>query len=190
MTKGRKSKPTALKVLAGNPGKRPLNTEEPQPALVLPAAPVDLSELGRAKWDELSALLYNQGILTELDLDLLFLYCRNYEEYTAASALVRINGTVLKSTNGNPFQNPYLSIANQAQERMLRILSLMGMTPADRSKVHASPKPAAESLAEKFFSAAVARSSQDQAPVDAPRPRPRTKARRPAERPAQDQGES
>ncbi|HZK10243.1 MAG TPA: phage terminase small subunit P27 family, partial [Clostridia bacterium] len=30
-TRGRKPKPTALKVLEGNPGKRPLNKNEPQP---------------------------------------------------------------------------------------------------------------------------------------------------------------
>ena len=30
-TRGRKPKPTALKVLEGNPGKRPLNENEPIP---------------------------------------------------------------------------------------------------------------------------------------------------------------
>ena len=30
-TRGRKPKPTALKVLEGNPGKRPLNDREPVP---------------------------------------------------------------------------------------------------------------------------------------------------------------
>ena len=39
-TRGRKPKPTALKVLEGNPGKRPLNDREPVPpraALKCPA---------------------------------------------------------------------------------------------------------------------------------------------------------
>ena len=34
-TRGRKPKPTALKVLEGNPGKRPLNDREPVPPLSL-----------------------------------------------------------------------------------------------------------------------------------------------------------
>ena len=37
-TRGRKPTPTAIKVLEGNPGKRPLNDREPKPAKKAPAA--------------------------------------------------------------------------------------------------------------------------------------------------------
>ena len=37
--RGRKPKPTALKVLEGNPGKRPLNLYEPTPEGDLPECP-------------------------------------------------------------------------------------------------------------------------------------------------------
>ena len=36
--RGRKPKPTALKLIAGNPGKRALNAHEPQPRTDLAAA--------------------------------------------------------------------------------------------------------------------------------------------------------
>ncbi len=38
-TRGRKPKPTALKVLEGNPGKRPLNLNEPKPEKKAPKCP-------------------------------------------------------------------------------------------------------------------------------------------------------
>ena len=41
---GRKPKPTRLKIIQGNPGKRPLNKNEPQPERRLMRAPSHLSE--------------------------------------------------------------------------------------------------------------------------------------------------
>jgi len=37
--RGRKSKPTSLKKLEGNPGKRPLNLNEPIPLQIAPELP-------------------------------------------------------------------------------------------------------------------------------------------------------
>ena len=41
---GRKPKPTAVKKLEGNPGKRKLNTKEPVPAKGMPACPGEVDE--------------------------------------------------------------------------------------------------------------------------------------------------
>ena len=38
-TRGRKPKPTAMKELEGNPGKRPLNPNEPRPERKAPRCP-------------------------------------------------------------------------------------------------------------------------------------------------------
>jgi len=157
MAKGRKRKPTAIKQLAGNPGRHKLNDAEPTPEVVLPFAPADLSEVGQAKWDEVALKLYNQSILTELDTDLLYLFCINWQDYLEARANIKaFGGAVVKTDKGNPIQNPYLSIANQCMERMLKILTSFGMTPVDRSKVTTVKKAAPKSLAEKFFNATVA----------------------------------
>ena len=157
MAKGRKNKPTALKILAGNPGRRKLNDQEPEPDVILPVAPETLSNIGKAKWDEVSLKLYNQGILTELDLDLLMLYCQNYEGYVDAKQKVKdFGGEVVKTDKGNLMQNPFLSIANQREEKMIKMLSMFGMSPVDRTKVKSSNKKAKpKSLAEKFFNAPV-----------------------------------
>lgn len=154
--KGRKRKPTALKQLAGNPGKGKLNEHEPEPELVLPPAPANLAEVGRAKWDEMSLLLFNQGVMTEMDQEMLHLFCQDYEMYVdAVKNMKDFGGPVVKTDKGNPIQNPYLSVANQCKERMIKILLEFGMSPASRSRVTAAPRAKPKSLAEKFFNAPV-----------------------------------
>lgn len=157
MAKGRKRKPTATKILAGNPGKGKLNEHEPTPDLILPPAPDGLNEVGKAKWDEVALRLYNQSILTELDTDLLFILCKSWQKYIEAETMVdKFGGPVIKTDKGNPIQNPYVSIANQNLEKVMKILSLFGMSPVDRSKVTTVQKAKPKSLAEKFFNAPVA----------------------------------
>jgi len=53
--RGRRPKPTRLKMLTGNPGKRPLNPNEPRPEATIPDAPAELSAGARAEWDRLAA---------------------------------------------------------------------------------------------------------------------------------------
>jgi phage terminase small subunit len=65
--RGRKPKPTHLKVLSGNPGRRPLPESEPKPQPVAPPCPDWLPEEARAKWDELAPELERLGLLTAVD---------------------------------------------------------------------------------------------------------------------------
>ncbi len=67
MRKGRKPKPTRLKVLTGNPGHRPLNDAEPQPALTIPSVPPHLAQEAQNEYRRMGVKLYQIGILTEID---------------------------------------------------------------------------------------------------------------------------
>jgi phage terminase small subunit len=51
--RGRRPKPTRLKLLTGNPGKRPLNETEPRPEAAIPECPVVLGPVARQEWDRL-----------------------------------------------------------------------------------------------------------------------------------------
>ena len=46
--RGRRPKPTRLKMLTGNPGKRPLNHDEPRPEAAIPECPPELGPVARA----------------------------------------------------------------------------------------------------------------------------------------------
>jgi len=55
--RGRRPKPTRLKVLIGNPGKRPLNSNEPHPEVALPDCPPELGPVARQEWERMTAQL-------------------------------------------------------------------------------------------------------------------------------------
>lgn len=66
---GRRPKPTALKILTGNPGKRPLNEDEPQPKLGIPTMPKWLKAAPTAvkEWKREAKILNDMGIMTDAE---------------------------------------------------------------------------------------------------------------------------
>src|SRR5438477_525461 len=66
--RGRKPSPTQLKLVRGNPGKRPIRAAgEPKPGHTLPEAPVHLSARAKAAWGQIAPILSRMGVLTEAD---------------------------------------------------------------------------------------------------------------------------
>ena len=63
--RGRKPKPTALKLLEGNPGKRRINGSEPKPPASRPTCPAHLSPSAKAEWKRLAEALNRIGLLTQ-----------------------------------------------------------------------------------------------------------------------------
>ena len=75
---GRKPKPTAMKKLEGNPGKRKLNTKESVPAKGMPACPDWLMPEAKKEWERLAKLMNQMGVLTEVDMAAFAAYCQSY----------------------------------------------------------------------------------------------------------------
>lgn len=127
--------PTAIKLAYGNPGKRPMNPDEPMPP-VGAQMPEGMSEAAQKEWGRISKQLENAGILTEIDADALGLYCEAYARYKHANAqLARFGIVVRGARTGFPVQSPFLAIANKAFEQMRSILTEFGMTPSSRTRV-------------------------------------------------------
>ena len=66
--RGRKPKPTAVKELEGNPGKRPLNELEPKPKKKAPKCPGWLDAEAKTEWRRVAKQLEELGVLTEVDM--------------------------------------------------------------------------------------------------------------------------
>lgn len=64
---GRRPKPRALKLITGNPGKRPISEDEPEPVPGWPEMPVHLSKMAREEWDRLAKLLEGEQRLSLSD---------------------------------------------------------------------------------------------------------------------------
>jgi P27 family predicted phage terminase small subunit len=135
--RGRRPKPSRLKLLTGNPGKRPLNIHEPMPEVAIPDCPAELGPVARREWDRMAPQLAALRILTQLDRAALAAYCGAYAMWAEATEAIQKYGTMVKSPTGYPVQSPYVSIANRQAEIMMRIASEFGFTPASRSRISA-----------------------------------------------------
>ena len=133
--RGRRPKPTRLKVLTGNPGKRPLNRDEPRPEVAVPDCPAELGPVAQREWHRLVGDLVALRLLTNLDRAALAAYCNAYALWAESLEGIRKHGAMVKSPSGYPIQSPYIAIANRQAEIMMRIASEFGFTPASRSRI-------------------------------------------------------
>lgn len=135
--RGRKPKPTHIKVITGNPGKRRLNYEEPTPEIAIPECPPELGEAARREWDRLVAELGKLNLLTRLDRAALAACCGSYALWAEATEAIHKYGSMVKSPTGFPMQSPYIAVANRQAEIMMRISAEFGFTPASRGRIAA-----------------------------------------------------
>ena len=140
MGQGRKPKPTQLKVITGNPGKRALNENEPTAEIKRVDSPEHLSPEASAHWNSTIDMLVDARIMTELDIDALAMYCEAYARWVDANNKIKLHGLIVKSPNGYPMPSPYLSISNKSFEQMRAILTEFGMTPSSRTKIQVNSK--------------------------------------------------
>lgn len=147
---GRRPIPTALKVLRGNPGKRPLNAAEPRPRASAPACPRELNAVARKEWRRIVREFSALGVLTQLDRAALAMYCNAWAQWLDAVAKLAKVGYLIPSPSGYPIQNPYVAIKAQAEKVMAKMAVECGMTPAARSKVHAAAREDDDAAANPF----------------------------------------
>lgn len=137
--RGRKPKPTAQRMLEGNPGKRAINAAEPDPpplvAEEVPPAELEGHVIALAEWTRLAPLLRACRQITEADRSALIALCLEWSRYIDATQKVRQLGLVVKAPSGYPIQNPYLSIATKALAGCNKLWPELGLTPSSRSRV-------------------------------------------------------
>ena len=139
---GRKPTPTALKLLRGNPGKRPMNDNEPvfDSADSVPEPPAGLGVAAASHWVKMAGLLHPQGLLTVADYDALARYCEVYARWAEAQKELSTHGLLVKAQNGFPVQSPYIAISNKCVELLNKIGAEFGLTPSTRTRISV-PKP-------------------------------------------------
>jgi P27 family predicted phage terminase small subunit len=133
--RGRKPKPTHLKLLEGNLGRRPPNLGEPKPRRAIPTCPAHLCPSAKSEWKRIACLLYSLGVLTELDRASLAAYCQAYGRWVEAERKLKETPALLKMPSGYLQQNPWLTIANKQLELMHKYMTELGLSPAARSRV-------------------------------------------------------
>jgi P27 family predicted phage terminase small subunit len=142
--RGPPPQPTRLKLLKGNPGKRPLNGREPQPPCNTPSCPRWLGPEAKKAWRRTVSLLRAARILTQMDGDALTAYCQTYARWQAAEQFLAQHGEVypVRDERGNVrcmAQFPQVSIARNLIQVLRSYQQEFGLTPSSRTRVHASP---------------------------------------------------
>jgi P27 family predicted phage terminase small subunit len=159
MPVGRRPIPTHLKILRGNPGKRalPENEPEPTPLLEAPAPPPFLQGYAREEWNRIAEELVRLNLLTVVDVNPLGAYCIAYSRWrTAEETLVEmarrdpvLSGLMLRvGKHGSPIQNPLVGTASAAAAAMVKYAGEFGLTPSARARIAAGPLATAK--ANKF----------------------------------------
>jgi P27 family predicted phage terminase small subunit len=137
--RGRKPKPTRLKLITGNPGKRPLNAREPKPAIGVPTCPAHLNPSAKAEWKRLARQMHVLGMISELDRAALAAYCQAYGRWAEAERKLKETPMLLKLPSGIIQQSPWLAIANKQLELMSKFMSELGLSPVSRTRVEVKP---------------------------------------------------
>lgn len=147
---GPPKKPTALKLVAGNPGKRALPKREPKPRGNLYDPPDWLTDQQRTGWQyaiETAPL----GLLKRVDRSTLVAWVIAEDLHRQAVEKLNVGAMLIKTPNGMPVQSPYLSIINKQAAIMLKAASEMGFTPASRSRVEVDGEGQEEDPSDRFF---------------------------------------
>ena len=159
MITGRKPKPTQLKLVTSNPGKRALNRKEAKAKAAIPAPPAHLTPDAVEEWNRVATELFNLGILSEIDRAALAAYAMAYGRWVQAERAIAkmaekdqlTGGLMIKTSNGNAIQNPLVGTANKAAADMMRYAAEFGMTPSARSRISAEPPQESGDPADRFF---------------------------------------
>ncbi len=137
--RGRKPKPSALRLIEGNPGHRRINPNEPKPVRGAPTCPAHLSPTAKAEWKRLIRQLVMLGMMSQLDRAVLAAYCQAYGRWVEAERKLAETPALIKLPSGYVQQNPWLAVSNKQVELMAKFMAEIGLTPVSRSRVNAKP---------------------------------------------------
>ena len=136
--RGRKPKPTALKKLEGNPGKRQLNDYEPLPPLSMLRCPNYLLPEAKKEWRRLAPALIDMGVLTIADAVPFAAYCTAFARWREAEDFITKHGSIYKDPRGFARPNPYVAIAAHQLREIKSLAAEFGLTPANRTAIIAN----------------------------------------------------
>lgn len=143
--RGPKPKPTALKILEGNPGRRELNDLEPACDLP-PVKPhtVGADEIASAEWDRIIAAMPPQ-VYTALDTGMLANYALAWSMLVRAQMSLDSDGLLINIFDRNPETNeqycvgvkinPAARVWKAASATLIQCADRLGLSPGVRSRL-------------------------------------------------------
>ena len=146
---GRHAKPTALKLVQGNPGKRKLKKNVLSPCSLesVPEPPDWFGEIAKAMWTNVAPWLVEVKILGATELHNLEVFCMAYQRFREAQEEISKNGITLMGAQ-HPIKNPACTVSNETLRQLATYGGLLGLDPAARERLSPAEnkKPGLESF--------------------------------------------
>ena len=138
--KGRKKTPAKILHLRGNPGRRPVNDQEPKPETGVPKKPNFLSATAKKYWNYHARRLDQAGILSKVDLGILAAYCTALATLDKAEKMLEEGGYTQDTVSGEK-KTPWILIAKEARDQIRSLGSELGVTASSRARMKVDVKP-------------------------------------------------
>jgi P27 family predicted phage terminase small subunit len=154
---GQNATPVELRVLQGNPGKRPI-PRTPRPPAQTPVEPdwnalapgdfedvIRLREVASAEWQRVVPVLSQLGLLTALDAPVLTDYALCWGRLVQCERALAADGLLVEvamlDKDGNPVRtsivrNPLSVTVKEYRAQLARYVAEFGLGPASRARIH------------------------------------------------------
>ena len=130
---GTHAKPRALKVIEGNPGRRPLEPEV-NFGRGIPIKPDELSSDADWLWDQVISQLQSTGLLKPVDAAALEGICETFARWREAVRFRRERGLLGKNSQG-VVAAPWIGVEERASREFRAWCAEFGLTPAAEKNV-------------------------------------------------------
>jgi len=128
--RGPAPKSTNLRILEGNPSRRPLNHDEPQPEAGA-VCPDWLSACAKAVWDHYAPVLTSCGILTKADTHTLAAYCDAAAKWRMATEALDGDGELVDDRG----MVAMVRVQRNYSDLMAKFGTKLGLSPGDRTGI-------------------------------------------------------
>lgn len=147
MPRGRPPKPTALKELEGNPGKRKLNKSEPKPQTMLDIEPPKfLSKAAKPVWKFYAGKMA-YGVLTAVDTAMFASWCEGEALRQAMQTALENEPLMVAGYKpGQMVANPLISKIADQTRLLVTLASKLGFDPISRQAMHVQQQDSSNAL--------------------------------------------
>ena len=139
--KGRKPKSRKLKLIEGNPGKKPIKKRSISETDERVTMPRGLSPEAKKFWKELAPKLKKRGLLTPLDQAAFTALCVSYTRMMETSEILRKEGETITDNRGVQRRNPVATIYSQASAQFKSWCEMFGLSPLARERISIPEAP-------------------------------------------------
>lgn len=139
--------PAEQKRKLGNPGRRPL--PDLSNVIALPSVkddvPEQLGPAGRAMWE---LIVGECKWLAESDRGAVVVLCEKIDRRQDLIVRLEASDFVLYTDKGYVYANPLMSMLSGIENEIVKLMSLLGLTPADRTRMGVAEVKATSKLEE------------------------------------------